>query len=156
MDIPITRAFPGSVRAGSQKRRAAQGADERFEKNLEAAARKSGEEHAEAAVPQGWTRENLNTLRERYSGKMSLNELHEALIDMESMGVISDREAKHAMGCALLSVDRNHVRTDGGTGLFTLDDVFAWVAVARNAGQRDYLPYTEPISWGRSGFSVSV
>lgn len=144
MDILITRVFPGSVRAGSRKRQTARGAEERFEKNLDAAA------------PQGWTRENLNTLRERYSGKMSLNGLHEALIEMESMGVISDREAKHAMGCALLSVDRNHVRTDGGTGLFTLDDVFAWVAVARNAGQRDYLPYTEPVSWGRGGFSASV
>ncbi len=155
MDIPIMRAFPGSVYARSPKRQAAQGAAEGFEKRLDAAAQEGKTDRNEAASPQGWTKENLAALQERYSGKMSINELHEALIAMTDMGIISDSEAKHALGCALLSMHRNNIRIDSDS-LFTMDDIFAWVAVVRKAGRDDYLPYSEPVSWRSSGFSVSV
>ena len=117
---------------------------------------------------QGWTEENLDFLRKRYSGELSACEIYDVLETMQSMGAISQKEKSHMTGGELISLDASNLNgfiSYGSNanskaawlhgfneapivGFCCLDDIFSWIDTFRSEEHPDFITHAEAMARG--------
>lgn len=122
----------------------------------------------EAALPdsQGWTEENLTFLRERYSGELSAFEVYDALEAMQSLGILSEKGERCAIGTYDVQMKlkggayQTQVDPDSDAAWLhgfdeapmvkfqKLDDIFAWAKDFREEDYPDFITGAEAMARG--------
>lgn len=118
---------------------------------------------------QGWTEENLEFLRERYSGDLSAFEIYDALDTMQKMGMLSENGKLNAAGSGMVQLDITkdiNVLVAGNfdanstaswlhgfdkapmVGFHNLEDIMSWAKEYRDEDYPDFITHAEALARG--------